>query len=487
MEYDEEAIELMMTTARSCRARIEVIKEGGNKQSAGVKEADISTTELEHTSLSETTRQALTTPPKRLKVVKNVKGASIKYKCKKEVSENLFVYSSNVGRADIFKQALRLRQMDGLREQLESSWSLYLTNTGGQIEFQELLPLLVSGPSIFFITFPLNRNLKDYYSVQYQYEDGSIQTYPSPSTLLDEILQTLATISALNSEHLESQKLSEFVPKIFFVGTHKDLLPKSSREQIIDDIDNTLQNCIQKTSLFNQGSIEYASPTKRLIFTVDNLAENDDDFQKIRFAMQLMVERSKDFTVQCPSTWLIFSLILRAKHKSVQVLTYSECFKIAQSCGISGCTELNNALFFIHTRLGLVRYFSMDGLNSLVILDPQILFDKITDLIINTFIQERAKPNEIEEFQNRGILSVATIERLSQQSNSNSRIPLDWLLKLLNYLRIAAHFNDHTGDKYFFPSVICRAPEQPSLTSSTTNFDLSLLVAFFAQEVFLEL
>jgi GTPase SAR1 family protein len=478
LEYDEEAIELMMTTARSCCARVEtVIKEGDDKQSTGVKEVATSNTD---TSLSETTSQALITPPKRLKLVKNVKATSIKYKRKKEISGNLFVHSSKEGRVDIFKRALRLRYMDGLREQLESSWSLYLTNTGGQIEFQELLPLLVSGPSIFFITFPLNRNLKDYYSVQYQYKDGSIQTYPSPSTLLDELLQTLATISALNSEHLENQqkKSSEFVPKIFFVGTHKDCLPKSSRELIIDDIDSTLQNCIEKTSLFDQGSIEYACPTKRLIFTVDNLAEDDDDFQKIRLAMQLMVERSKDFTVQCPSTWLIFSLILRAKHKSIQVLTYSECFKIAQSCGISDCTELNNALFFIHARLGLVRYFSVDGLNSLVILDPQILFDKITDLIINTFIQEYAKPNEIEEFQNRGILSVATIERLSQLSDSNSRIPLDWLLKLLNYLRIAAHFKDHTGDKYFFPSVVCRAPEQLSLTSSTTNSDPSLLVAF---------
>ena len=486
LEYDEEAVELMTTTTRSYNASLKVINEDDNKQSTGniSKEAAASINEVDNTSLSESASQTLVADPKRVKLVTHVKGSCVGNKRKKQRSENLFVHSSNVGRMDIFKQALRLRRMDGLRKQLESSWSLYLTNTGGQIEFQELLPLLVSGPSVFFITFPLNRDLKDHYTVQYQYEDGSIQTYPSPSTLMDEILQTLATISALNCEHLECQsaKCSKYVtnlkPKIFFIGTHKDMLPESSKEQIIEDIDCILQNCIKKTSLFYEGSIEYACPTKRLIFTVDNLAEDDDDFQKIRLALQLTVERSEEFTIRCPSTWLVFSLVLRAKHKSSQVLTYSECFKVAQSCGISDLTELNNALSFIHTRLGLLRYFSVKGLNSLVILDPQILFDKITDLLVKTFIREHAKPNEIEEFQNRGILSIATIERLSQRSNSKSRISLDWLLKLLNYLRIAAHFMDHTGDKYFFPAVVCRAPEQQSPAFSASNLHPPLLIAF---------
>ena len=483
LKYDEEAVELMTTTARSYNANLELIEQDSRQLTGDSNEASSSICELGNTSLSERTSHALTIAPKRVKQVKRVKDSSIKDKRRKQKKENLFVYSSNVRSTDIFKQALQLRRMDGLREQLESSWSLYLTNTGGQIEFQELLPLLVSGPSVFFITFPLHKELKDHYTVQYQYKDGSIQTYPSPSTLLDEILQTLATISTLNCEHLEcqpatsSEHITSLRPKVFFVGTHKDLLPKPSREQIIEDIDNILQTCIKKTSLFYQGSIEYACPMKRLIFTVDNLAEDDDDFQEIRLALERTVERSNDFTIRCPSTWLVFSLILRAKDKFNQVLTYSECFKIAQSCGISDRTELNNALFFIHTRLGLLRYFSVDGLNSLVILDPQVLFDRITDLIVSTFIEEHAAAYEIEEFQSRGILSIATIQRLSQKSNSKSQIPLDWLLKLLNYLRIAAHFKDHTGDKYFFPSVVCHAPEQQT-ELPIFNDHSPLLIAF---------
>ncbi len=69
-----------------------------------------------------------------------------------EKEKSAIVYTPDVEPVDIFKQAVKLRGMDALREHLESSWSLYLTNTGGQIEFQEHLPLLVCGPSIFFVT-----------------------------------------------------------------------------------------------------------------------------------------------------------------------------------------------------------------------------------------------------------------------------------------------------------------------------------------------
>ena len=108
------------------------------------------------------------------------------------------VYSSDLAPVDVFKKAVKLRRMDALREHLESSWSLYLTNTGGQIEFQEHLPLLVCGPSIFFVTFPLHHDLDRPYEVRYEYPDGSVEEYLSPSTLMEEILQTLVTIYTLD-------------------------------------------------------------------------------------------------------------------------------------------------------------------------------------------------------------------------------------------------------------------------------------------------
>ena len=383
---------------------------------------------------------------------------------------------------DIFKHAVKLQHMDALREHLESSWSLYLTNTGGQMEFQELLPLLVRGPSVFFITFPLNMSLNECYTVRYQYPDGSENTYQSPYTLMEEILQTLATIAAL--DFTGPHHKIRLMPKVFFIGTHKDQLPLSEAEKIIEKIDQQLCEKIIHTSLYQRNSIEFAHilPHKKLMFTVNNLEEADDDFQMIRSALQRCVETTPEFKIRCPSTWLVFSLILRAQYKSRQVLTYNNCFTIAQSCGISDRIELNNALFFIHTRLGLIRYFSVKGLNTLIVIDPQILFDIITKLIITeTFVAGNTSITEIDQFQEMGIFSLDTMKRIYEKDHSSSVITFEWIMKLLNYLRIATFFTDHKGcKKCFFPSILCRVNKQismPPLSCRPIN-PPSLLIGF---------
>jgi GTPase SAR1 family protein len=369
-------------------------------------------------------------------------------------------FSLREGFKDILDSAVNLRhKMHALREHLESKWSLYLTNTGGQLEFQELLPLLVCGPSVFFITFPLNSKLHEHYTVRYQYRDGSEETYLSSVTLMDDILQTLATIAALDGTGPQSD-LEEVnhKPKVFFVGTHKDKLPESSANDDIRKIDEQLQNSVKQTPLYEQlkDSIEYAEDTKQLMFTVDNLDKDDYDFQKIRLALQRMVTGGQEqFTISCPCSWLVFSLVLRAKHKSRQVLSYDECFTVAQSCGISSRRNFNKALDFIHHRLGLVRYFPIEKLRDRVIIDPHLVFDAISKLIVKTFISDHASAKEMEELQKRGIFSTKDLETIS----SDSQLPFDWILELLKHLGIAISY-DQSGENYFFPCALCHAPVQ---------------------------
>ena len=305
-----------------------------------------------------------------------------------------------------------------------------------------------------------------------------METYKSPATLLQELLQTLATISASNfSSGQQKDSEAGIKPKIFFVGTHKDCLPANSAEEIIQRKDQLLQSCVRQTTLFDQGSIKFSQHPEQLIFAVNNLSDDDDEFQKIRSAVQITVEKD-EFTIECPSSWLILSLILRAKHKSDQVLSFDKCFSIARECGITDRNELNQALSFIHSKLGLIRYFNVKDLNTLVVVDPQVLFDKITDLIVKTFTVENVDEKEIEDFRQRGIIPVAVMQKISSKSSSDFQLPFMWLTTLLNYLRIAAFFTDRDGDKYFFPSALCHAPESHSNLPSHPDSQPSLVVGF---------
>ena len=483
LEYDEEALELIMTTAKHYKCSGEIPKpitvkyvyQSKSKSAQDRKSLQLSRsdTKSKHDSLK------VEKPKDPKSLIDNDTDSNEK------PSKHITVYSSDIAPVELFKKAVKLRRMDALREHLESSWSLYLTNTGGQIEFQEHLPLLVCGPSIFFVTFPLHHDLDKPYEVQYQYPDGSVKKYPSPSTLIQELLQTLATIYTLDyvSVQIGSEEVT-LKPTVFIVGTHKDCLLESGK---IVQIDQTLQKYVEQTSLYHQGSIQFASDfdntcETHLLFMVNNLSKDDKDFQRIRFAVQQTVEVKcyKEFTVQCPSSWLIFSLILREKNKSNRVLKIEDCFKIAQECGISSHDELTTALSFIHSRLGLVRYYDVNKLDSLVVIDPQVLFDKITDLIVETFVGMNASRNEIKEFHEKGIISVAVMKRISERSNDDAQLPLTWLTNLLNHLRLAALFKDKFGEKYFFPSALCHVSkaQSPSVELSHHIHPSSLLVAF---------
>ena len=488
LEYDEEALELIMTTAKRYShlgsipkpVIIKYISQGNKSESRQEIKSSL--------AFDKDQKSKVTTIKAAKKSTESESSDSASVNGNEETSEqgHVVVYRDDLAPVDIFKKAVKLRRMDALREHLESSWSLYLTNTGGQIEFQEHLPLLVCGPSIFFVTFPLHHDLDKPYEVQYQYPDGSVKKYSSTPTLIQELLQTLATIYALDYASIPiGDEVVNLKPKVFFIGTHKDCLvgTDSDREKKIKQIDEKLQIYVRQTSLFHQGSVQFAHSSKQMLFTVDNYSKEDDDFQKIRSAVQQTVEKKcyTEFTVQCPSSWLIFSLILRAKHMSNRVLRLEDCFKIAQECGISSHKELTTALSFIHSRLGLVRYFNVKELDSLVVIDPQVLFDKITDLIVETFISENAEQNEIEEFREKGIISVAVMNKICERSNKDVQLPLTWLTKLLNHLRIAVFFKDHHGAKYFFPSALCHVAEasfNSSPTDPQANQPPTILIAF---------
>ena len=472
LEYDEEALELMMTTAKY------------HTVSSTSKPISI-----EHIFIDRSSSESLTLP------IDTANQNPVTNKCDSRASmsdiysengneeasstRNVILYSSDIAPVEIFKKALKCRHMYALREHLESSWSLYLTNTGGQTEFQELLPILVCGPSVFFITFPLHHDLQKPYSVQYQHSNGKVKAYQSASTLIEELLQILATICALDYSKDHNVKC---VPKVFFIGTHKDCLPACTAEQIIGGIDKQLQMHVKSTVLFLRSSIQFSQPHApyRMIFTVNNLSKHDQDFQRIRLAVQQTVERKKEFTVTCPSSWLVFSLILRAKHKSIQTLHFDDCFNIAHECGISDRKELSAALSFIHSRLGLVRYFNVPELNQYIIVDPQILFDRITHLIVKTFTGDHADVNEIDDFYQRGIFPEEVVQRISEKCGFDLHLPSTWLTKLLNFIRIAALFIDRDNKKkYFFPAALSHAPKMcPQRVPSSINLPQPFLIAF---------
>ena len=378
---------------------------------------------------------------------------------------------SYISAIEIVKIALKRKGRKGidiLQQHFLKTWSLYLTNTGGQMEYQEVLPLLVSGPSIFFFTFRLDRDLHTPYSIEYELADGrNAKPYTSTLTTLEGILQTLATISAMGTfvyKGLQKRNIP-LRPKVFLIGTHKDRLKPKKADAIIAELDHQLQRAIKSTSHYEE-LVEFAYPSQ-MIFTVNNFSKNESDFHNVRSAVERVVIR-EEFKMTSPAHWLIFSLALR-KIKS-PVITYKECMEIGKQCGISE-DELDEALHFIHSKMGLIRYFPYEEVKHLIVISPQHLFDKVTELIIGTFTFEKARKQAMDAFKQKGIFSLIEFENIS--SKTESGIKASDFAKLLEKLRIAAPFKLDGNIMYFIPCVLAHVDASKQSVASKIISKLS--------------
>lgn len=275
MEYDEEAIKLMQITNTNVSVSTsETVPEFEHKQPTAI----------------EGTGSGL------INIIKN------------KVSKK-----KSVNPMKILKQVLEDKDITSisLQQHFQKSWSLYLTNTGGQIEFQEVLPLLVSGPSVFFYVFRLDQDLNQRYVIEYDHPNKKgADPYMSAFTTIEAILHTLATIASMGTFVYKGLHECEIPlkPKVFFIGTHKDKLDSAAADSLIAKIDNQLQQVIETTSHY-EDLVEFAS-SDCLMFTVDNFSQSESEFQNIRLAVERVIERDQ-FEMTSPVHWLIYSLALR--------------------------------------------------------------------------------------------------------------------------------------------------------------------------------
>ena len=378
---------------------------------------------------------------------------------------------------EILKAALRRKGKSGLetlQQHFQNTWSLYLMNTGGQMEFQEVLPLLVSGPSLFFFTFRLDRDITQHYVIEYE-NSGGVKAEPYTSTLsiVESLLQTLSTVAAMGTfvyKGLQRTKTA-LRPKVFIIGTHKDQLESNTADEYIAKVDQQLQKAIKETSHYTN-LIEFASSTK-LIFAVNNFSRSDIEFKNIRLAVERVVVRN-EFQMTSPVHWLIFSLALR--NLRPYVVNFEQCLEIAKQCGLKD-NEVTEALHFIHSKMGLIRYFQYDDVKDLVVVHPQFLFEKVTELIVDTFTFEKVGVPKMIKFKENGIFSLSEFESVSSRSSTDI-LPFKFA-KLLERLRIAAPFQKDGKRMYFFPCILAHALEDDYQQLVLTETQISQLIITF--------
>ena len=384
--------------------------------------------------------------------------------------------------------SMKSKDMTKVQKLFDDTLTIFYTDTGGQPEFQEVLPALVAGPTIFLLIFSLAKGLAclgTRYTVTYRSPDGESVPYESSFTVKEVFMQCLSSIASyhnalsrdvalLNSNTLVKTRVPPL--SVLTVATHKDLMVD---EEEVRKIDEELRGAVEHTYLYESKCIEYCpDEVEQLIIPVDNYNEENDS-NAVKKAIQIIIRRKQGkeslYKVEFPVPWLALQLCLR--HLPQSIITYEECIDIAKQCNVSR-KDLPKCLWFLHHKTGTIRYYhGIKVLEDYIIVKPDVIFKAVSKLITNTFTREEALNPEVMAFRRLGLFKRNTVEQIFK-NQSELQINCDVFLALLEHLNILGpvhvpdpKFSDYD---YFLPCALVHAPEP---LSSEDQLD-PLLVLF---------
>lgn len=365
--------------------------------------------------------------------------------------------------------ALDAHDWDKVESLLESTVLLINTDVHGQSQFLTLPAAFSMGPSITL----LFRRLIDSLDSHLDIPSGKCSEEHSTLTVEEILFQTLSSISYYshafsNLDKMNSKErvsVNNVCDKVLFVGTYRDQV--SIEEFHKEDL--LLQKKITSTEFYTQNLIEFASE-RQLMFDVNCTNCCGSEKQRLRKVLERIIELVK---VRIPTTWWILCLHMYAN--KLRLMPLADCEELAKKLDI-GPKELQDALWFLHHRVGVLLYFpELEVLRDTIICDIQVVFESVNYLHNDAFTFEKVGMRASEVFREKGEF---TVEDLQKGISGKFLIPPQKLVKLLELLHMLSPVTASYTQKvvYFMP---CALRTATSDELNTTNHTMSSLMLRF--------
>ena len=384
-----------------------------------------------------------------------------------ETNEIQKLFTTDIDITELFRNAIKTGKWEEVVGALniDKATFLQIIDGGGQPSFQEIFPLLISGPSLTVLVFKLTDDLEALHPVQYQPEsqcEGQ-NVWQDTYVVKDIISHALASFAV-------SQKKEPFPCKILLIGTHKDQLEVSQHPQLdkvrnkkaqIESIAMKLYGWLHPSKAFE--SIQVQS-MEDLITGIDNFSQHDIVLVKKKIEELILQIESQDV----PAPWLVFDFVLHklAEMKKLSKLGKSDCKDIAHVCGIT--EDINGVLHYLHYEAGTLLYYSdIPGLNEYVITDFQLIFDSISKIIIQYFENSISGPHLKHKklFTQKGQFDASVLRGVE------GCLKVQELISLLHHRHIISKME---ANMYFMPSVL----PKDRLSCNLSDKSLCYLVLF---------
>ena len=344
---------------------------------------------------------------------------------------------------------------------------IHFRDSGGQPEFHEVIPALMSQSTLYLIMFNLNQDLEKQYNVTYKAsEEDTSARHKSSFTVKQTILQILASIQSLYN-HAEPGITSNAL----IIGTHKDKIQGTSR---LRKIQQELEKEIKGTDWYTSDAIT-STPNGDLLLPINTYNHNDVQLVK---DMIKQSTATRSYMVPVPFLTLYFTI----EKLNKPVMSHNEFKDHAYDCNITG--GLDNAIEYLQDIIGAIRYFrNIPEMKDIVITDPQILFDLVNELILCTFTFKNKRTmgsrSQAERFHSSGRFTKQSLQECD--IIKRGLLTADQVIAILIHLNIIAPvgMNNEGYEEYFLPCVLVHAPVSvpASMVTVATGYS-PLLITF---------
>ena len=381
---------------------------------------------------------------------------------------------------------------------LDNEHWLYFIDSGGQIQFQKLLPVFMPFASVLIVVVSLAKSLSAPSSTV-AYYDGEDMTTGSKTLTVEEVLKQLFSSvipSAVNymkflandpnlSEHITfAQKLGS-ASKINIIpvatcgdkSTDVKCIKKEMKEKLYDMVKCHENKC----ELYAPS--EGVDTTIHVLEVDGRIADPKEEVPKDR---TLITEKSLEtiaeeleksaYEITVPLKWYCFDVLLHeVASKGCGILTLSFCEEFGKELGMS-LPEIRNALIFLHLFNRILYYHNSEACSDLVFVEINSLVNILKELVMSIYKgHEEPVRHEWVPLVRRGKLTIENMIKIcngvpsdfqhlrSQYENPQFEVKL---LNLFQELLIAAPLSPH---EYFIPALLPLKDVPPHVHSNADS------------------
>ena len=335
----------------------------------------------------------------------------------------------------------------GSKRFLELQW-IHFIDSGGQPQFHEVLPAFIRNTTATIFVMKLSERLDEHPMIEYYDKNGELcgKSY-SHALSNDQMLQ--CCVRTIHSRPSTGEGKHS---KTLVVGTHRDLESTCSETRVEKN-----RKLVDMLMPILQDELVLYSPRLQdpeVIFPINAKTPAEPD-HRVCALIREKVEDKKCAPppYKIPIGWFLLEQDI-IKASKAGVISETECLGLASILNIDA--EALTAALKYFDDLNIFLYYP-SVLSEVVFSDPQILLNKVTELVHFSYsLRSDSPPLAVEgkwlQFRDKGIVTVDMFqdERFSAHYIPDLFTPAD-LIKLFEHLLIIAPLS---STEYFMPSLL---------------------------------